>query len=284
MKVVVCGKSFIACNTVRYLFDVEKVFKAGFGLAIVSTTSDPGVDTWEPSLKRTADLLALEKYEHYTEVPFAEGDILLSVQYDKIIRTTALNGAQAFNVHFSKLPQYRGCFPSVLPLRNGETHAGVSLHVLTDGIDDGPVIDQAIFDLPDFITSYELYRLYNSHGYELVKDNLQSLLDGSFMALAQDDGAATYFNRKAVEFSNREIEDFNQPCVKIRNFIRSLIFPPYQIPTFRGKGILCCDIMKWKVPYDMKWSESSVVYEDASHAVVRCQDGYLRLEFDTHGT
>lgn len=54
----------------------------------------------------------------------------------------------ALNLHPSLLPEYRGANPVEEQLRQGGTHPGVSLHILSDEFDAGDIVKQAEFELP----------------------------------------------------------------------------------------------------------------------------------------
>ncbi|MFD0763320.1 methionyl-tRNA formyltransferase [Mucilaginibacter lutimaris] len=45
-----------------------------------------------------------------------------------------------YNIHFGKLPQYRGPSPVFWQLKNGEAYIGLTIHQLTDKLDSGPVV------------------------------------------------------------------------------------------------------------------------------------------------
>ena len=44
------------------------------------------------------------------------------------------------NLHFSLLPAYRGAAPVQRAIMNGDDVTGVSVMVLTEGMDEGPVL------------------------------------------------------------------------------------------------------------------------------------------------
>jgi methionyl-tRNA formyltransferase len=44
------------------------------------------------------------------------------------------------NFHFGILPKYKGTDPVFWQLKNGETNGGISVHVMTDDIDEGPLL------------------------------------------------------------------------------------------------------------------------------------------------
>lgn len=53
----------------------------------------------------------------------------------------------ALNLHPSLLPEFRGANPVEEQLRQGGTHFGVSLHLLSDEFDAGDIVKQAGFEL-----------------------------------------------------------------------------------------------------------------------------------------
>lgn len=46
------------------------------------------------------------------------------------------------NFHYGLLPQYRGANPVLAQMLNNETHNGITIHIVDEGIDTGPVVMQ----------------------------------------------------------------------------------------------------------------------------------------------
>jgi methionyl-tRNA formyltransferase len=69
-------------------------------------------------------------------------DLIVSAAHTHIIGRKVREAARfgAIGLHPSLLPRYRGSHPLWWMLRNGETEAGLTLYVLDDGIDTGPVM------------------------------------------------------------------------------------------------------------------------------------------------
>ena len=53
-----------------------------------------------------------------------------------------LRGFQVFNIHPSKLPSYKGAHPTYWQTVNNELSIGISIHVVTEKIDEGTIIGQ----------------------------------------------------------------------------------------------------------------------------------------------
>ena len=79
------------------------------------------------------------------------------VAYGQIIRHDLLNlfKRNIVNVHASLLPKWRGAAPIQRSIEAGETHTGVSLQIITQGLDAGDIIGEKKIDiLPDEKSSY----------------------------------------------------------------------------------------------------------------------------------
>src|SRR5690606_1870023 len=124
---------------------------------------------------------------------------------------------------FSKLPSYKGMYTSVLPILNGESESGVTLHEIDKGIDTGPIIDQIVFPLSVDTTARELYDLYLTNSILLFKKNLRFLITGNYVARPQTRLGSTYFSKSSINFSNLKI-DLNQTAFQIHNQIRAFVF------------------------------------------------------------
>ena len=90
--------------------------------------------------------LAVREPASLDELPGECVDLGISVYFDRIFRQRHIDRfGLLLNVHNSLLPTYRGVRPINWALKNGERRHGVSLHEITSGIDEGPVIGQEDF-------------------------------------------------------------------------------------------------------------------------------------------
>ena len=216
-------------------------------------------------------------HERVERAGLGADDVLLSLQYDRIVDCTGIGGAAAYNLHFAYLPRYRGSLTSALPIRHGETQVGVTLHVLVAQVDAGPIIAKRAFEIPPFATAYDVYRLYHAHGFELLKENLEALLTGDVVAVPQVDAAATTFYRSAIDFADTDLSDFDRTAAEVGAWLRSLIFPPAQYPSFQGRKIGACYTLDC-LPVKPE-PPGTVIYSDTDLAIVACRDGQVGLEF-----
>lgn len=72
----------------------------------------------------------------------------------------------AINLHPSLLPTYRGPDPLFWQLHHGETKTGISLHLLVEALDAGPILLQKSVSFPQGGSRGELDELLARHGAE----------------------------------------------------------------------------------------------------------------------
>lgn len=104
-------------------------------------------------------------------------DLVFSVLYDKIIGPGLIDATQQIiNCHPGRLPGYRGTRPVNWALRNREHLHGITIHVIDQGIDSGPIIAEAAFSIwPDVDEVKDVWQRAMEHGRLLISDTLPRL-------------------------------------------------------------------------------------------------------------
>jgi methionyl-tRNA formyltransferase len=225
VKLCIAGKNQIAV-------EVLEACAPGYDLVCLPNPDDQGEDGWQPSLKRAARKLGVPVVEIDDLYPVKDL-CFLSLEYSRIVRPERFATDKLFNLHFSLLPHYRGCFTSIWPLLNGEREHGVTLHCIDAGIDTGPVIARRAFSL-DGMTAFDVYMACQREGVRLALDWIDRLVEGQFEAHPQGEG--TTYPRKALDFGLREL-DLTQTTEEILRRFRAFSFPVYQRPTLRGRDV-----------------------------------------------
>lgn len=146
-------------------------------------------------LAHEADL-PLRQPERIGEVAgdISDHDALIVAAYGQILRPNTLYAARlgAYNVHASLLPQYRGAAPIERAIMNGETHTGVSLMKMDEGLDTGPVALQYAQIIPPEMTGGELTQALAVLGSKAVVEGMSNLEETSLTLMQQDSLKATY--------------------------------------------------------------------------------------------
>lgn len=229
-KICIAGKNNIAVNALAYLVNILNINKDN--ICVVVNKTDDGVDAWQKSLKHFAENnnIAVCSLQDTYEI---EELIFISLEFDKIINTSLFKNAKLYNIHFSKLPSYKGVYTSIMPILKGETETAVTLHKMDNGIDTGNIIAQRVFKIDLQNTARDLYLNFINNAFELFKEKINDILSGNVTSYKQSNIKSSYYSRQAIDIKNYKI-DFNKTSFEIHNSIRALIFKEYQLPIING--------------------------------------------------
>ncbi len=144
-------------------------------------------------------------------------DAILVVAYGRIIPPwmLALPRLGNINLHGSLLPKYRGAAPIQWAVAHGERTTGVTTMLLEEGLDTGPVLEQAQLAISPEATAAELFPQLAALGAPLLLSTLAGLSAGTLTPQPQNAAEATHapiltredgridFSRPAAEIYNR---------------------------------------------------------------------------------
>ncbi|HEX2193856.1 MAG TPA: methionyl-tRNA formyltransferase, partial [Candidatus Limnocylindria bacterium] len=119
-------------------------------------------------------------------------DGLLLAAYGQLVPADLLGLAQRppLNVHPSLLPRHRGAAPVASTILAGDAEAGVTLMIMTEELDAGPIVEQWRVPLHGRETTPELERRLAQLAADVVPDRLRDWPDAA-EATPQDGEAAT---------------------------------------------------------------------------------------------
>ncbi len=233
MRFVLAGKNRAAVACLRFL--LEK----GDDVLAVAVRSDDGRDGWQPSFVRAASQMGVELIQPQringpqtvASVVSFHPDILLSLQYDQILRKDVLDipGMTALNLHFSLLPQHQGVAPIAWAMLEGDERAGVTLHQMVRDIDAGDVLAQRSVEIIPDATARELYDDVTDLAIGLFQDGYPFDPDLLASGKPQAIGEGCYHRVGDFDFSAVDI-DWRMPAARLYNWMRAMIFPPLQLP------------------------------------------------------
>ena len=95
------------------------------------------------------------------------------------------------NLHPSLLPWYRGPSPVPSTILGGDSLTGVTLMLLDEGMDTGPIIAQAEYTLSGEETAETLMGALFARGSDLLMENLDPWVSGGLQLCPQDEARAT---------------------------------------------------------------------------------------------
>jgi methionyl-tRNA formyltransferase len=123
-------------------------------------------------------------------------DLVFSVFYDRILSAAFLARCRrALNLHNGPLPRYRGVSPINWALKQNESTHGVTIHEITPGIDDGPIVAQLLYSIyPTTDEVRDVYERSLTYGWTLFEQTMP-ILD-RIEPRPQDESQALYFSAK----------------------------------------------------------------------------------------
>jgi methionyl-tRNA formyltransferase len=115
-----------------------------------------------------------EEFHDRAQRVISQPDILLVVDFGYIIPEWMLSWAKIapVNIHPSQLPKYRGSSPGQFALLFGEKDSAVSIMVMDEKMDHGPLIAQFPFSIDQHWKSPDYYQ----SAFDLVRENLTETL------------------------------------------------------------------------------------------------------------
>ncbi len=163
-------------------------------------------------------------------------DLLVVAAYGLILPKNVLQipTAGAINIHASLLPAYRGASPIATAILDGQDETGVSIMLMDEGMDTGPVLAQVHQPIgPDDTTASLTARLADQ-GAELLLATLPRWLAGDLPPVAQADllGAVSICRVMAKEAG---LVDWRQPAAQIERMTRAYTPWPSAFTTWRNE-------------------------------------------------
>ena len=152
-----------------------------------------GLNVLQPTSLRNPDA--------HSQLAALAPDLIAIAAYGRILppEVVGMSPGGCVNVHPSLLPRHRGPSPVAFTILEGDETAGVSIMLLDEGMDSGPVIAQEEEPiLPEDTTETLTDRLFR-RGAKLLVDSLPRFLQGDMVSQPQDEARATYAPRLTKE-------------------------------------------------------------------------------------
>jgi len=138
------------------------------------------------------------------------------------------------NVHPSLLPKHRGPSPVADTLLCGDLVAGVTIMLMDEGLDSGPILAQQKVGVSASDTTGSLTRKLACVGAELLMETLPKWLGGELDPQAQDEDRATY----SKLIANRDGElDWHLTAVELWQRVRAFNPWPGCYTWWKGKRL-----------------------------------------------
>ncbi len=235
--------------------------------AVKVLAMEHGLPLTQPEkVRNNADFLALLRSW--------QPDVIVVVAYGKILPREILEVPPhgCINVHASLLPRYRGAAPIQWALIRGEKETGITIMLMNEEMDAGPVLLQCPVTIGPDETFGELQQRLAHLGARCLLEALRKWQAGVLTPQPQDGAQATF----APPIS-KELGEINwaQPAETIACLVRGLSPSPGAYFFFEGRRVKV--YRAYELPMQPQTAPPGTVLRVEPQLEVACQSGVLVL-------
>ncbi len=251
MRVVFMGSSDLS------VIILGKLVEAGYEIVKVYTRADKpagrGQKPTPPPLKEAALRMGLSVYQPATirtpeeveKFRQLKPDLCVVAAYGRLIPEDMLDipSLKFINVHPSMLPKYRGPSPIIAPILAGDEETGVTIFVLDEGMDTGPILAQRSVGISPEDTADTLSQKLSRLGAQLLLETIPKWSGGEIAPRPQDDSQATQTHILKKEEGSL---DWSRPAVELCRQVRAFQPWPGSFTIWKGRllKVLACETME----------------------------------------
>ena len=152
-------------------------------------------------------------------------DLIAVYFFPQILKPAMLQTPRlgVINCHPSLLPRYGGPHPAFWMLKNGESIAGVTVHMMTEGIDTGAIVAQQELLIGESETNGQLTQRQHRAATTLLTEAVNAMAQGTIAPKPQNIAERSYFGKMKASDT---VVDWNGSAKQIANLWRAL--QPYE--------------------------------------------------------
>jgi methionyl-tRNA formyltransferase len=179
--IVFFGSGPVAARSLSLLaqdFEVEAVITKPSTLSEMSTITE--APTYATGSKKELD-------ELFEDTAFTS-PLAILIDFGIIVSQTVIDyfPKGIINSHFSLLPQWRGADPITFSILSGQEQTGVSLMLLVEAMDEGPLLAQTPYNIQPAETTPSLTTALIELSYQSLKKTLPLWLGGQTQPASQE--------------------------------------------------------------------------------------------------
>jgi methionyl-tRNA formyltransferase len=251
LRVIFMGTPEFAVPPLRALAlhaEPGDLWPAGLALAGVVTRPDKtagrGRQAVHSPVKRVAQDLgiavlqpgSLRRTEAFEQVRALAPDLIVVAAFGQLLPPSvlALPRFGCLNIHASLLPRHRGAAPINAAIFEGDAETGVTLMLMEEGLDTGPMIAKAATPIRAEETAGDLFDRLATLGGTLLIETLPRWLRGEITPEPQDESRAT-LTRPLTKEDGRL--DWTGDAARLARQVRAFTPWPGAYTTWEGKQL-----------------------------------------------
>ncbi len=236
-----------------------------------------------PPVKVAADSLGLEVLQPKNQKELAEvlknlkPDVCILVAFGEIIKKEILSIPKFgfVNIHPSLLPKYRGASPVQAAILNGDKKTGISIMVLDEQMDHGPIIAQKEMPVADSDNSEILHQKLAEAGSQLLLETLPKYFSGEITPVAQNHAKATF--TKIITRQDGQI-NWQNSAIEIERQFRAFYPWPGVFTAWAGKRLKIVNLSVVEGNLEPKLPPGTIFLTQNQDLAVACGRGAVLLK------
>lgn len=223
---------------------------------------------------RTPELIGADA-EVLEELTKIQPDFIIVVAYGQILPKEILELPTygCINLHASLLPAYRGAAPVQEAILRGDLRTGNTTMLMDEGLDTGHILLQEEIEVPETMTTGELFDRLEKMGPKLLEDTVSGLIQGSISPVPQPLEGVSYVSK--ITKKDAEI-DFDKPSREILNLIRGMHPAPL---AYSFAGEIMVKIHKAELAEASgEEAPGTILKQDKNGILVKTRDGAITIK------
>lgn len=185
------------------------------------------------------------------------------------------------NSHFSLLPQWRGADPITFSILSGQKQTGVSLMMLVEAMDEGPLLSQGIYEIKPAETSPSLTNELIHLSYALLVDAIPKYIAHEITARPQEVVAELMGLAEEPSYSRKltkedGVIDWSNSAEEIEREVRAYAEWPKSRTKLSNIDVVITKARALPSPVDTPGKLE--VTEDTKSLIVYCGSGCLQID------
>lgn len=165
------------------------------------------------------------KQKHVEIVEHLKPELIIVIGYGNILPKKLIDHPKygCLNIHYSLLPQLRGAVPVQMAILHGLKKTGVTIQLMSEKLDEGPIIAQDEVAIADDETTPSLKEKLIPLGANLLMKVLPDWIDQKIQPREQDHTQATYCRQSDISKERAKIDWDNSEPMLIERMTRALL-------------------------------------------------------------
>jgi methionyl-tRNA formyltransferase len=238
-KIVFFGSGIVAAKSLELLakeFDIEAVITkpakthSRDPVPVIDLANKLGIKTFLPANRNELDILIKSK-------PI-EANLAILIDYGIIVSQEVIDyfPLGIINSHFSLLPKLRGADPITFSILGDVNETGVSLMILSAGMDEGPILAQSKINILENETTLSLTNKLIELSNKMLIETLPKYLEKKIKPIPQARDIEPTYSRKLNKLDGKI--DWSKSALEIEKEIRAFIEWPKSYTKLKDKDII----------------------------------------------